>query len=156
MTKARSSSSSVMRMRSLMGALHGQDGGGGGKLDDKGRLRNTVALDVQPAVMSLDDLPRDGEPQSCAPRFGGEKRVEDALLDLAGNARAGVLDHDANVLASIGLHTNPDRAVRRHGFQRIVDQVGEHFGEPEWIAPHRWHGIGVAALDVETPIARTR
>src|SRR5262249_19461623 len=104
---------------------------------------------MEPPPMRLDNLSSDGQPQPRSPRLGGEEGVEDALADLLGDPRPGILDDNPHVLAGRRLDAHAYEAARGRRLEGVVDQVAEHLGEPEGIAPHGRDGVRVATLHHE-------
>src|SRR5262249_35233316 len=103
--------------------------------------------------MRLDDLSSDGQPQSRSSRLGGEEGMKDALADLLGNPRPGILDDNPQVLAVWRLDAYAHEAARGRRLEGVVDQIAEHLGEPEGIAPHGRDGVEVPTLHQAPRIA---
>src|SRR6478735_10654185 len=73
--------------------------------DTEGRASVYGGLESKRASVFLDDARGDRKAQTCAILLGGEKRIEEPLLNLHGDPRTVVLDFDGHDFAqSIGQH----------------------------------------------------
>ena len=86
--------------------------------------------------MPLDDARGDRKTESGTGLFGGEKRIEELLLQLRGNARAGIFNFDkdaglAFVLNHASAFTDPQshRARMEDALGGVADQDNEHLFE---------------------------
>src|SRR5262245_6584902 len=61
-----------------------------------------AALEGEPEVVVRQDLLRQGQAEALAVGLGGEERREQALLDVLGDRRAGVLDDEDAATAGGG------------------------------------------------------
>ena len=66
----------------------------------------------------------------------GEERLEDPRSDLVGDARALVLEVDAEAVP-VPAPRDADGAALRHRLQGVVDEVGHHLLQLRGIDPHR-------------------
>ncbi len=145
----------VLDEEEAWGGLHGRgsaDGGGGGEdagggsglggrgdegeMDGEGGAAIGMGLVGEGAAVSLDDADADAEAETGATGLGGEEGVEEAALDLLGDAGAGIGDgdvHDGEGAATgtelAGLGAEGDGGARRGGFEGIADEIDEHLLE---------------------------
>ena len=145
-----------MRMRSLTGrAPTAQDGRGGGQLDDERRLRHAVALHVRALPRWASTIWRAMGSPSPVPRALVVKNGWKMRSCISGGMPAPEFPTITRTYSlAVRLDPHVHRAVRGRRLQRILDQVREHLGQPERIAPHRRHRVGVAALDRQARVAR--
>ena len=90
--------------------------------------------------MARNDPMRNGEPQSRPGMFSGEKRIEDVLLLLEWNSRAGVLDsYDHSWAFPIKgedsiFNTDGEGAAFLHSLKGILNQVIQNLLDFNWIS----------------------
>src|SRR5437660_5104594 len=114
-------SSSTTRICAMSGGLRERQQHG-----DGGAARLAV-LDRDAAVVLVDDLLHDGEPETRAARLGGDIRLEDARHQLFGEPAAIVRDGEAHAVA-VELSANLDRrraAGGAYALQRILRILNE-------------------------------
>ncbi len=91
-----------------------------------------MGLVGEAAPVTFDDADADAEAQAGAGWFGGEEGVEEAALDVLGNARPGIGDgdlHDGEGTSTgtemAGLGAEGDGRSARGGFEGISDEIDE-------------------------------
>jgi len=107
------------------------------------------ALDRDLAAQLADDAVTDRQPQPGpdADRLGGEEGIEDARLDLGGDAVSGIADLDGDPTASRGARDQADLvlvgAALRDGLRGVDDQVDEHLAQARLVGDDRRHRLPV-------------
>src|ERR1051325_972159 len=104
--------------------------------DAENRTLPDAGVKLQPSAMLLNDPGRNGQPQPAALGFRAEKRIEDPLLNLRGNAAAVVLDLNerygprfAVVWPGGRFGAQGDDSVAGDAFGCVLDEVDEHLLE---------------------------
>src|SRR4029079_10806927 len=140
---------------------------------DRQRHREARALaarprHVDPAVVRVDDLPHDRQPESRPLRLRREERVEHAILQLVRNPGAvvGNLDdqhrHARETVAALRVllfdgarpRRNPDAPLAVHGLERVDHQVREHRTELVLVALDSRQVLRHRELHLEVTAAR--
>src|SRR6266480_2002548 len=99
----------------------------------EGRTAIDLALILERTAMFFNNARRNGQTQPGAGLFGGKERVKKALLNLPGNALAGV-NHLQNGYGSGVTRqwhqgasgTQRNRAAAFDTFRRVLDEVNQH------------------------------
>lgn len=101
-----------------------------------GSAPSPFACNGDRAVMALDEVPRDGQPQAQATtgrvleRVGAlSERVEDIWQDLCGNTPAGVGDRHSHLAVAYG-HSHRNAAASRCELQRVRQEVRKDLLKP--------------------------
>src|SRR5688500_9209010 len=107
---------------------------GDGESDDEARAGGAVRRELERPAVLPDDALRDGAPHAGAVVAGlrGEERLEDALADRVGDARAVVLagDLDETILPARPDGPAPVRRRRRRRLARVDEEVDDHLLDP--------------------------
>ena len=82
------------------------------------RAAARALADLDAAAVRLDDLARDGEPETGALLARGEEGLEDALAKLRRHARPAVVDRDLDALRASRSRRERDRTARGHDVRR--------------------------------------
>src|SRR5262245_44164331 len=98
-TESSSSMMSILAMfiRAVTGYLAESAGSGSHWQDHpEGCAVSFARVEIEHAVMLVDNLHRDGQPKASAVFLGAEERIKEPFLDLGRDALAGILDlqHD--------------------------------------------------------------
>src|SRR6202158_1024047 len=120
-----------------------------GKLNVEGCALSGGRTYIDFSCMLFDYTVADGQAQACAAavRFGGEKRIENAMNVFAGNARAGVGHFDLDA-AIVGGGADFEHPAAGHGAARVQKQIEKDLLELVGGAAHRRQGIAQLLDDV--------
>src|ERR1700730_1077691 len=99
-------------------------------------------MHVDMSAVLLDDPEDHRQPEAAATlTFGGEERLEHAGLDLGAHAHARIYHLD-DPPAVLGYDSEPDRATRWQGVDRIEDEVGHQLAQARRRALNSWIPLG--------------
>src|SRR5947199_9898571 len=106
----------------------------------KGRAATDLSLILERTAMLLDNARRNRQAQPGAGLFGGEERVEEALLYFQRDTLAGVNhlqnDHGSGVTLQGHLSASRaecKRAVPSDAFRRVLNDVDQHLFDLLWV-----------------------
>jgi NtrC-family two-component system response regulator AlgB len=118
--------------------------------EPEGAALPRLALHAQLAAVGADDLARDVEPEAHAAAFRPrhlEEALEDALLILARNALAVVVDLEAGAL-SLGRHARRHPTAGGAVAHGVADEVGEDDPDALGVGDRRYRLVGLLAGDL--------
>ena len=130
----------IPRPASIIRRNHRQaDGAGGAAVH--------FALDADLALMLGNEAPADDQAQTGAPGLGGEKRGEEVLQLLRGDAVAGVGDFEHQVVI-LDLGADGQVAALGHGLQGVLKEIDQHLADLSGVKGKRRNpALGVEVED---------
>ena len=112
-----------------------------GQVDQKSRAPLRLTLDGDIALVALEYRMHDRQAQAraLARLLGGEKRVEDILEVLLGDADSGIAKFDPDLRGVVSLGANPELSAPGHGLNGVGNQVQKHLPQGILVGKTRPH-----------------